>query len=388
MLLQLRSPRQEGILQEALSVLMRQHDSLRLRFWRSQGSWQQAYSEWGDLPFTQMDLSHLAAEDQQMAQKTLATLFQASLRLEQGSLWRVVAFTREKQEQDRLLLICHHLLVDVVSWRILLEDLEHIYSQLVHGQEVHVSAKTSSWQHWASAQERYAQTDPVTKQLTYWQEQLIHPVASLPREGSEGENTIASVAQVSLSLSGEETQALLRDVPQVYHTQINDVLLTALAQTLQQWTAAESWRIGLEGHGREPIHEELDLSRTVGWFTTLYPVVLNLPLGAQADPGQALKAIKEQLRAIPQQGLGYGLLRYLCTQPQVAQQRASWPQGPAAEISFNYLGQFDQGSDEKSHFVLSTDASGLSAEFKKLPAPSARCECSCERWTIACELDV
>ena len=387
-LLQMRLPLDRRLFQKALTALMRQHDGLRLHFWRGEEGWQQEYRELGDLPFTQIDLSSLAPSDQSMAQSSLADTFQANLYLEQGPLWHAVAFTRGKQEHERLLLICHHLMVDGVSWRILLEDLEHIYSQLAQGEVVHLPAKTSSWQRWAVALERYAQVEPVTKQLAYWQQQLAHPVAALPLENCEGENTIASAAQIGLSLSVEETHALLQEVPQVYHTQINDVLLTTLVQTLQHWTGAGSWRIALEGHGRESIHEELDLSRTIGWFTTLYPVVLNLPAGAQEDPGRALKAIKEQLRAIPEQGLGYGLLRYLCTQPHMVEQRTSWTGGRNAQISFNYLGQFDQSIAEAQSFSPSAESGGLPMSPQSRRQHLLDVTSSVSRWAIACELGV
>src|SRR5690606_22916775 len=140
---------------------------------------------------------------------------------------------------------------------------------------------------------------------------------------------------VAVTLDRASTRALLQDVPPVYRTRINDVLLTALAQTLARWSGVRTLWVNLEGHGREELFEGVDLSRTVGWFTTLYPVRLDLTAEA---PGEALKAIKEQLRAIPQGGIGYGVLRYRHPDPAV---RASLAALPAPELSFNYLGQLD-----------------------------------------------
>jgi non-ribosomal peptide synthase protein (TIGR01720 family) len=153
-------------------------------------------------------------------------------------------------------------------------------------------------------------------------------------------------------LSPEETRALLRDVPQAYDTQINDALLTALAQTFVQWSGTRCLLVNLEGHGREEILEGVDLSRTVGWFTTMFPVVLEL----QADaPGEALKSVKEQLRRIPNRGIGYGLLRYLKGDAAITEKLRSLPQ---AEVSFNYLGQFDQMLSPNSRFQLAKESSG------------------------------
>src|SRR5204862_6042261 len=120
----------------------------------------------------------------------------------------------------------------------------------------------------------------------------------------EGENTVASEDSVWVALTEEETKALLTQVPAAYHTQINDLLLGALAQAISSWTGERALLVDLEGHGREALFEEVDLSRTVGWFTSMYPVLLELP--ASQDAGAAIKSVKEQLRATPNRGIGYG----------------------------------------------------------------------------------
>jgi hypothetical protein len=148
---------------------------------------------------------------------------------------------------------------------------------------------------------------------------------------------MASADTVTVLLSADETRALLQDVPKVYHTQINDVLLTALMQTFAWWTGARSLLISLESHGREEIFEAIDLSRTVGWFTSLFPVLLRLQGDSQLE--EALIGIKEILRRIPHRGIGYGLLRYLSDDPEIARQVRSLPK---PDVRFNYLGRFDQ----------------------------------------------
>jgi non-ribosomal peptide synthase protein (TIGR01720 family) len=144
----------------------------------------------------------------------------------------------------------------------------------------------------------------------------------------------------------------LQDVPPVYHTRIDEVLLAALAQSLLPWTGGRALLVDLEGHGREDLFPDLDVSRTVGWFTTVYPVLLELE--PSAAPGAALKAIKEQLRQIPQHGIGYGLLRYLCADSATDVLRAL----PEPQISFNYLGQFDQVLAADSPFGPADESSG------------------------------
>jgi non-ribosomal peptide synthase protein (TIGR01720 family) len=146
---------------------------------------------------------------------------------------------------------------------------------------------------------------------------------------------------------------LLKEVPKAYQTQINDVLLTALAQALTQWTGTSIQLIDLEGHGREAILEDVDLLRTVGWFTAIFPVSLNLE--STSNPGEMLKSIKEQLRRIPNRGIGYGLLRYLRKDTETLKKLQALPQ---AELNFNYLGQFDQMLSPTSPFKLTNESYG------------------------------
>ena len=159
----------------------------------------------------------------------------------------------------------------------------------------------------------------------------------LPIDDASGSNEAELTQSVSRSLTEYETCALLQDVPAAYRTQINDILLTALVQALSMWSGHSAFLIDLEGHGREELFPEIDLSRTVGWFTTLFPVLLRGAAGDHA--GDALKSIKEQLRAIPRKGIGYGLLRYGDEESAIGRRLKAQP---AAQISFNYLGQFDQ----------------------------------------------
>jgi non-ribosomal peptide synthase protein (TIGR01720 family) len=162
-------------------------------------------------------------------------------------------------------------------------------------------------------------------------------------------NNMASAATVIEWLDAEETDALLRETPRAYHTQINDVLLTALAQAFRSWTGEPSLTLWLEGHGREELFEDVDLSRTVGWFTSLFPV--RLDLGSVEFPGGALKSVKEQLRLVPRRGIGYGLLRYL----RGSKLRVN------AEVSFNYLGQLGQEAAELSRFGPASESAGPSS---------------------------
>ena len=301
-------------------------------------NWQQIHTDvQKTVPLSIFDLSHLSAAEQETAIRTKDTELQASLDLATGEIAKFGLFQLGSNKPSCLLLVIHHLAVDGISWRILLEDLVTAYQQMSRGQAIKLLEKTTSWKYWSDRLTEYAQTQAV-KELDYWVNQSNIATKPLPVDytASEENNTIASTASVSLALNEEQTRALLKDVPAAYNTQINDVLLTALVQSFAQWTGENSLLIDLEGHGREDLFEDVDLSRTVGWFTTLFPVGLELK---ENQPGEALKSVKEQLRSIPKRGIGYGVLRYLNADTSIREKLASFP---SAQVSFNYLGQFDQ----------------------------------------------
>jgi non-ribosomal peptide synthase protein (TIGR01720 family) len=237
-----------------------------------------------------------------------------------------------------------------------LEDLQTVYRQLSNAAEsVQLPPKTTSFKHWSERLTEYAQSAALQRELDYWLTQPWSHCSALPRDFPEGRsrNIEASARTLSVALSIEETQALLQDMPAAYNTQINDVLLTALAQAFSRWTGQGALLVTLEGHGREDIFDDVDLSRTVGWFTTLFPVLLDP--GEDSHPGAALKSIKEHLRRIPNRGIGYGMLRHLNGNAAIAESLRGLPE---PEVSFNYLGQFDQVLSETSAFAWAREARG------------------------------
>ncbi len=349
-------------------------------------------------PVIHVDLSALPKPLRRPALESAAAQVQASLDLQDGPLLRFALFGLGPSGA-RLLLAIHHLVVDGVSWRILLEDLEAAWEQAAAGQPVQLPPKTISWKRWA---ERIAQAAGAARfrhELGWWL--ALPPGPPIPVDRPGGENVESSLATVDVSLAPEVTRALLQEAPGAYHARTEDLLLTALAQTLARWTGAPRLRLDLEGHGRE---EELilpgaDLSRTVGWFTVLYPIVLDLadphppgpplpsalpthrergeeapprillgggsPLpvvgsadgrgaGGEGPPRQALRRVKEQLRAVPSRGLGFGLLRYL-GEPEDAEPLAALP---PSEVVFNYLGRLDLVLEETGRLAPAAESPG------------------------------
>jgi amino acid adenylation domain-containing protein/FkbH-like protein/non-ribosomal peptide synthase protein (TIGR01720 family)/FkbM family methyltransferase len=331
---------QPELLEQALHKLLYHHDALRLQFLQQTAQWQQYNSDvWDKISLEIADVSNLKQTEQSKAIELKAEEIQRSLNLANGPLLRVVLFNFGKSSPGRLLIVIHHLAVDGISWRILLEDLSQAYKQLDNGKNIQLRAKTTSFQDWAIRLQDYGANPELHLELDYWLHSSSLAVTSLPLDSPafESENTVGSSRIVSVSLSKEQTRALLQDVPVAYNTQINDVLLTALVQSFVGWTGYDSLLIELEGHGREDLFEDVDLSRTVGWFTSIFPVCLKL--GGLRHPGEALKSVKEQLRCIPNRGIGYGILRYLSRDAAINKQLRLLPQ---PQVSFNYLGQFDQ----------------------------------------------
>ncbi|WP_235668843.1 condensation domain-containing protein, partial [Pseudomonas amygdali] len=237
--------------------------------------------------------------------------------------------------------------------RVLLEDLQQAYVAIAAGRPLALATKTSSLQSWAEHLQAYAQSPALTQELDYWQTQLQDVSDALPCDHPHGGQQQKHALLVVTQLNGEQTRQLLQDAPAAYRTQINDLLLTALARVVSRWTAQPHALIRLEGHGREDLFDTLDITRTVGWFSNLYPVRLT----PQATLADSLMTIKEQLRAVPDKGIGYGALRYLGSESA----RQTLQALPLGSIVFNYLGQFDGSFDAQGAlFTPSAESSGAS----------------------------
>ncbi|RLU10842.1 non-ribosomal peptide synthetase [Pseudomonas prosekii] len=340
LLLAPREPLQAEWLETALTRLCNHHDALRLRFVEGAQGWQQHYAG----AVSECALWQRQA-DSEAALLALCNEAQRSLDLTEGPLLRAMLVTLVDGAQ-RLLLVIHHLAVDGVSWRLLLEDLQQAYTQLQSGGAIVLPSKTSAYQAWAERLQQHAPA--LNEEMAYWQQQTSEQ--QLPRDRADGRLDNRFGEKIEWRLDRELTRQLLQSAPAAYRTQVNDLLLTALARVLCQWSAQPAALIQLEGHGREDLFDELDLTRTVGWFTSLFPVRLQ-PAATLAD---SIKTVKEQLRAIPGKGLGYGVLRHLGEPAQREQLAALTP----PRITFNYLGQFDRQFDQTSLFVPSTEGSG------------------------------
>ena len=360
-MLEVREPLDRAALEQAISRLLEHHDALRLRFLHEGDGWQQFNAEpEGDTPLTIVELNGLSEADQRRTIELVASEWQTSLQLSEGPLVRAVYFEADSANARRLLLIIHHLAVDAVSWRILFEDLERVYGQAASGLKMTFARKTTSFKQWAERLQAYAEANDARAEAEYWLSERWLKADPLPVDldpWSNGEKTAtpndeASANTVRTEFEIEETDALLHMSAQVFRTRVAEMLLAALGRALWRWYGARFVLLDVESHGRESLFDGIDVSRTVGWFTAIYPVLLETG-GASGDEVEVLKNVKEQLRQVPHHGIGYGVLRHMNIESATALRTH-----PRAQVLFNYLGQLDRGLPEHAVFRLSNDSVG------------------------------
>ena len=327
----------------SLNAVVLHHDALRLRFARDENRiWQAKYVAPNEATaFSEHDLSAVPEAQLGKAIESTAGRIQASLDVTQGPVLRAALLRLGGRRRCRLLLAVHHLVVDAVSWRVLLEDFWTAYSQLGGTGVATFAAKTTSYRHWAGRLKEYAYSPAAEAELEHWLAVVEGGSVEIPVDFDHGPNTNASTEVCTLSLGADETSALLVEAPRAYRAQVNDVLVTALGQALTSWCGTETICIDIEGHGREDIFEGIDLTRTIGWFTAIAPIRL-----AAAQPGnlsRALGLVSEQLRGGVSRGLGFGVLSYLSSNPEVVSALAALPK---RRVVFNYFGRFTGASGE------------------------------------------
>ena len=355
LLLRVRRPLGAAVLARALAGVVAHHRALGLRLAHGPGgAWTQTYAAPGTaVPFHHVDLSRLPEAAQAATGAAGSDELQRTLDLERGPLLRAAYFDLGAGREPRLLLAAHHLVVDNVSWQVILEDLETACVQVERGEAVELGPESTSYLGWARRLAEHARSGGFDAELAYWAAEERRGVPHLPLDFPGGANTMGASRSFGVSLGVEETRRLLQEVPAAYRTQINDVLLCALATALSGWTGEPRVLVQMEGHGREEdLLPDVDLTRTVGWFTTLFPVLLDL--GGADGPGERLKAVKEQLRAMPGRGLGYGALRYLGSEAA----REALAGQPDAEVHFEYMGQMDGGATGESLLGMAPESAG------------------------------
>lgn len=343
------------LLRRSVEAVMAHHDALNLRFARAPQGWIQT-NELPDrpAPVSMIKIGGLSAARQRETIETEAAAAQLTLDFETGPSLRVILFDGGPSRPGRLFITIHHLVIDAVSWRVLLEDLGEAYRQIAQSGRATLPPKTTSYQHWAQRLVAYASSPTLLAETTFWESLIRVPAASLPVDRRKGANTAGSVEIARTTLHEEETSALLRDLPALAGSQITEVLLAALARTCTFWAGSPHVWFDVEGHGREPLFDDVDLTRTVGWFTSIYPVALTLE--RSVDPLATLEAVRRHMQGIPTRGIGFGVLRYLAPDADISRRLRALPR---REISFNYLGQLGPtGESDNPRFPPAPESSG------------------------------
>ncbi|MEN2401847.1 amino acid adenylation domain-containing protein [Flavobacterium sp. MC2016-06] len=342
-----------SVLEQSIAQLVLHHDALRMVYKQDNDSWTQYNNDASDKHYkiNFYDLRSDSKELELEALRSIGDSLQSGFNISSGVLFHIGHF--RMSDGDRLALIVHHLVIDGVSWRILFEDLSNLYQSYQTKTPVKLPLKTDSFQRWASVQKEYAKSEKMQSERLYWDEVSKEAIALLPADyqGREKSSTIDKSTYFILDES--LTEKLQTQVHQVYNTEINDILLTSLGLALREVFGVEKSVLKMEGHGREEIIDGIDIGRTVGWFTSVYPFVLDL----SSSKGHELIEVKESLRRVPNKGVGYGILKYL-------DKRFTNELLPS--IQFNYLGDFgtNAGTNKQgeSLFEFSSENIGLSSD--------------------------
>ncbi len=343
-------------LRDAVRRLQTHHDALRLTFARgADGAWRQTnHGLAHPVSVEAWDLRGRA--DARVALEDAASRLQASFDLATGPLFKVAVASFDAE--DWVLLVGHHLVIDGVSWRIVLEDLAAIDDALARDEAPRLPAKTDAYLRWVAAVHACALSPALAAEREYWAAVCATETAAPPIDVEATEDVAASIDTVHVRLTRADTRRLLSEAHRAYDTEANDLLLAGLAFALGDWHGGRRSLIALEGHGREDVIPGADVSRTVGWFTSLYPVVLEAERAAsrELDDDAALsrqiRAVKESLRQVPGKGVGYGILRYVTPGGRDDPALACAP-----AVLFNYLGAFDTDA-ERSAFTLLAESAG------------------------------
>lgn len=337
----------EEILHQVMNKIVEHHDALRLVF-HHDGDKYTAYNRNTDegkhYDLRKIDLHN--QKDPSTDIRSWANYIQSSIDLDQGPLVKLGLF--QCIDGDHLLIVIHHLVVDGISWRILLEDIRKLYSQFSNGEKIILPFKTDSFQKWTASLSQYAQSDYMNVHEEYWNQWQNISFEQLPKDMHTKDVLLQNNNSITANLTVQETTQFITEAHRAYKTEPNDLLLSALSIALNQWSGIAKIAINLEGHGRESIIENIDITRTVGWFTSQFPVILEY--SKEMDTGTLIQMTKEHLRDIPAKGIGYGLLKYKNDESNPYLQ-------VQPEISFNYLGQFDQDL-ESNEWQLSNHSMG------------------------------
>ncbi|OXB23750.1 hypothetical protein B0A80_09825 [Flavobacterium tructae] len=340
-------------LEKTVELIAKRHDSLRSIYKKEivqgQEEWKQFYGESVNFYRTEtIDDEKNIAE----AVTAICAKYQQSLDIEKGDLARFVLIeTPDAVPYNRFFMVSHHLAVDGVSWRFIIDDLETLLTEETTDEKLYLENKNNSFRDWINKLKNFAETEEIESQLEYWQ-QINSDYTPLPTDFSANKPTRQTKKTQIGILNQEYTKHLLKDANSAYNTEINDLMLSALQMTFEDVLGTKRLALGFEGHGRENVLKDIDVSGTTGWFTNKYPVILSKE-NAETE-GDIVKSVKEALRRIPTKGMGYGCLRYLHSSEEIRHslKDCGW------DVVFNYLGQIDNVLNQSAVFSSAPEYAG------------------------------
>jgi non-ribosomal peptide synthase protein (TIGR01720 family) len=345
----------ETLLEQAFQKIVQHHDALRLRVEAGEAGWAQRIADFEPIALMSFDLSGISTELQAAALEQAAAGIQDSLSLCEGPIVRPALFKFGKEQAARLLIVIHHIAIDGTSWPILLEDLQTCYFQQTLGQQPELPPKTTSFHHWSRRLKEYACLKSVERESRYWlSEERRNVTTLLPRDFGDGVNLESTLQWFPVRFSKQQTEDLMKSGMKL-GAQAHEILLASVSKALHSWTAASEILVDVEGLGREPLFEDVDLSRTVGWFTAIYPLLLFCPVAGEMY--DLLESVQNQVRSVPKGGIGYGLLRYMGSNQRIASDLRLLQQ---PEICFLYAGRTSQEFPGDSLFGFAPESSGIS----------------------------
>lgn len=322
------------IMLKVFKKLIGHHDTLRVYFKLIDNSYYQIFNSTDSINDFDIHVFHL--KDKEKYQESIqqqVNQMQKDFSISDNLLINCAIF--KTNEGDYLSIIAHHLVIDGISWRILLEDMTNLYNQIMNEQEVKLPLKTQSYLDWTKVLYEYSTSDTLLEERKFWNKISNTPVGSIKTDFDIDTNYTMDSKIETTYLGVEETNTLLMNVPNAYNTHIDDILIAALYITMSEWNKNNKILINLESHGRESIGENINIDRTIGWFTSLYPVLIDMPTSSSIS--EVIINTKEILHHIPNKGIGYGIIKYLMPENLHGEMKID----VKPEISFNYLGQFD-----------------------------------------------
>ncbi|MGE5399018.1 MAG: condensation domain-containing protein, partial [Ignavibacteriales bacterium] len=350
---EIKEPVEPEMIRKIVRIIMDYHEILRASFRLNNNEWEMQFNKLNDnLPFEIIDLSEIENSHLSTEIEIRAFEIQSSLDIEKGPVIKFAYFCCNEGNNNKLLIAAHHLIIDVVSWRILLEDILTVFRQIEQQSPIVLPQKSTSYKKWVEIINEYSKSEELKRESDYWLRLPYDKWVPIEKDFEGNENIEKDIVSVSSVLNTGDTLALIREAQKKSNANIMEILLTALARAYSRWTDKRVLKIDLEGHGRESLKEKSDLTRTIGWFTNIYPVFLDL--ASSVYPMDSLKEIKEQLRSVPNHGMGFGIFKYLYKDQFIKEKFNSIPK---SEISFNYLGQLNQFTRDDNQLFMPAEYS-------------------------------